>query len=156
MSTVYHRAHTPWSLPVIDGPDMWIESWWDPVVDRLGIAIRGDLTERFWLPVLGPTATWLMRHLDAHLDASPQGVRIEVTDAALAMGVASTPGTKGPFARALSRCAVFGLVQPVGDKVVVRRSMPPLPARYSHRLPATLRVAHRQWLSELSGERRTG
>jgi hypothetical protein len=156
MSTIYHRARTPWTLPVIDGPDVWIEPWCDPVVDRLDIPVRGDHTERFWLPVLGPTATWLMRHLDARLADSPEGALLEVTAAAQAIGVASTPGTKGPFARALSRCAVFGLVQPVGDKVVVRRCMPPLPARYTNRLPVAVRVAHRQWLSELSGGPRSG
>lgn len=156
MSTIYHRGQTPWTLPVIDGPDLWIESWWDPLVDHWGIPIRSDRTEAIWLPVLGPTATWLLRHLDARLEASPAGASIEVTAAAQAIGVASAPGTKGPFSRALSRCAVFGLVQPVGDKVVVRRNMPPLPARYTNRLPMAMRAAHRQWLNEVSGGHRNG
>jgi hypothetical protein len=156
MATIYHRPHHTWTLPIMDGPLLWIESWPDPVVDRVGVPVCSGETERFWLPVLGPTATWLMRHLDAHLEEHPAGLHLDVTEAAQAIGVATSPGTKGPFARALARCAVFGLVQSVGDGIVVRRTMPPLPARYTSRLPTRLRAAHRHWLNESSAGRRDG
>lgn len=154
MSVIYHRPRITWNLPVMNGPLLWVEPWPDPLIDRIGVPVRSGHTERFWLPVLGPTATWLLRHLDAALEESPEGLHLDVTAAAQALGVASSPGTKGPFAKALARCAVFGLVQSVGTGVVVRRTMPPLPARYASRLPVGLRAAHRHWLNESCDGRR--
>jgi hypothetical protein len=156
MAIVYHRPHTTDILPPGERDSVWIEPWPDPLVDRLGVPICGGHTERFWLPVLGPTATWLMRYLDAQLDEHPTGVDLHLATTAQALGVSTTTGSHGPVAKALNRCALFGLVQAVGDGVVVRRSMPPLPARYSNRLPVGLRAAHRQWINDLHASRRGG
>ena len=40
-----------------------IVAWTDPVIDRLGYDPRSIYVETFWLGILGPTCTWLMRRL---------------------------------------------------------------------------------------------
>jgi hypothetical protein len=154
MSLVFHRPRTSWNLPVINGPSVWTEPWPDPVVERIGAPVRSDYTERFWLPVLGPTATWLLRYVDQRLETESEGFELHTAEAALAIGVSSSDGTKGPFSRALNRCVVFGLAQPIGDTLAVRRCVPPVPHNLLKRCAPPLEAAHTRWLSERSGDRR--
>ena len=42
-----------------------VRPWIDPVVDDDGFDPRSRYVEVFWLGVLGPTATWLLRRLVA-------------------------------------------------------------------------------------------
>jgi hypothetical protein len=62
-----------------DDPDtcdmLHVVGWPDPVIDALGHDPRSWYVEQFWLSVLGPTSTWLMRRLAAGLDAAPGGLR---------------------------------------------------------------------------------
>ena len=52
--------------------------WDDPVVDRRGHDPRSVYVEQFWLSVLGPTATWLLRRLVAGFDNRPDGEHADV------------------------------------------------------------------------------
>jgi hypothetical protein len=156
MSLVFHRPRTSWNLPVINGPSVWTEPWPDPVVERIGAPVGSDYTERFWLPVLGPTATWLLRYVDRRLEAEPEGFELHTAEAALAIGVSSSDGTKGPFSRALNRCVVFGLAQPIGDTLAVRRCVPPVPNNLLKRFAPPLEAAHTRWVSERRGDPRAG
>ena len=52
--------------------------WDDPVVDRRGHDPRSAYVEQFWLSVLGPTATWLLRRLVAGFDHHPDGYELDV------------------------------------------------------------------------------
>ena len=44
-------------------PTLQVLPWSDPVIDQLGYDPRSRYVERFWLGILGPSATWLMRYL---------------------------------------------------------------------------------------------
>jgi len=50
-----------------------IRPWPDPVIDNLGLDPRSTYVETFWLGVLGPSTTWLLRRMAAGLEASPEG-----------------------------------------------------------------------------------
>ena len=52
-----------------------IRPWIDPVVDEHGHDPRSTYVEQFWLGVIGPTATWIMRRLAAGFDTEPSGLR---------------------------------------------------------------------------------
>ena len=54
------------SLP--DVRSIVVRPWLDPVVDDHGFDPRSRYVEEFWLGVLGPTATWLIRRLVAGLE----------------------------------------------------------------------------------------
>lgn len=129
-----------------------VVAWRDPMVDEHGHPADGEYVEWFWLPVLGPTATWLVRRLAVHAAHEPDGGLVDVADLAASLGVAWQPDCDGPFARALSRCVMFGACAPVADvaaTLAVRISMPQLPVRHLMRLPTTLREMHTEWLREI-------
>ena len=80
-----------------------IVPWKDSLVDHAGYAIDDPYIEMFWLPILGPTATWLIRRLAGGLQHDPEGYTVDMVDLARGIGVHYPPGRHNPFARALSR-----------------------------------------------------
>jgi hypothetical protein len=120
--------------------------WRDQVVDTLGVDPRSLYVERFWLPVIGPTCTWLLRHLAAGLERDEAGIWLDLDDTARTLGLAVRQGRHSPFARAMSRCVVFGLARWQGPQTLaVRLMLPPLSRRYVLRLPPRLQEAHDRW-----------
>lgn len=130
------------TLPVLPEPHLRIEPWRDAVVDRIGFPLRGPYVEEYWLGILGPTSTWLLRRLDAALASNDDGVTLDLATLAGSLGLNFEPGQSGPFGRAVQRCVIFGLAQPVGARLAVRRSAPPLSARQVSRLPLALQEGH--------------
>ena len=128
-----------------------VVAWNDPVVDTSGFPADHPYVEMFWLPVLGPTATWLLRRLAGGLVAAPQGYEIDTGDLARALGVSSAGGRSSPFGRAVHRCTMFGVAQHVSltplPVLAVRRVVPPVSRRHLERLPSSLTRVHRDWLS---------
>ena len=122
-----------------------VRPWDDPLVDRRGHDPRSVYVEQFWLSVLGPTATWLLRRLVAGFDHHPDGYELDVPSAARSLGLSVTKGWASPFAKALQRCVMFGVVQRLPDEWVVRRRVPLISQRHLLRLPVELQSAHQQW-----------
>jgi hypothetical protein len=117
----------------------------DPVVDRRGHDPRSAYVELFWLGVLGPTATWLLRRLVAGFDAQPDGYELDVPATARALGLSVTKGMASPFAKAVKRCIMFGVAHHVRDGWAVRRRVPAIPQRHLVRLPDELQARHGDW-----------
>ena len=122
-----------------------IRPWIDPVVDDDGHDPRSRYVETFWLGVLGPTATWLVRRLAAGLDRSPEGYELDLGATAQAMGLSFTEGRSSPFSRALQRCVMFGIAHPIPRGLAVRRRIPAVAHRHLRRLPDEVRAAHDDW-----------
>lgn len=120
----------------------------DPVLDTLGHPARGDYVEEFWLPVLGPTATWLVRLLVGDLERRPAGFVADLGDVADRLGVSWSASGPSTLSRALARCEMFGACSISGSPVVVgvRRMLAPLPRRHLARLPDTVQIRHAEWL----------
>jgi len=120
-----------------------IEAWIDPVIDELGHDPRSAYVETFWLPVLGPSTTWLLRHLSTRLDEAPQGIELDVEETARALGLGERLGPNAPFARTLKRCVDFNMAEWQAPlRLAVRRRLPPLARRHLRRLPESLQVRH--------------
>lgn len=126
-------------------PTILIRPWIDPVVDDDGFDPRSRYVELFWLGVLGPTATWLLRRLVAGLEQSPGGYELDLHATARALGLSYTAGRASPFSKALQRCVMFGLAHPVDSGLAVRRRVPPITVRHLQRMPEQLQVAHHEW-----------
>jgi hypothetical protein len=126
-----------------------IRPWVDPVVDEHGFDLRSDYVERFWLGIIGPTATWIMRRLASGFDEQPAGYALDLEQTASAMGLSITKGTNSPFGRAVHRCVMFGLAQPLSDGFAVRRRLPQVAQRHLRRLPADLQAAHDDWVRRI-------
>ncbi|HKA04489.1 MAG TPA: hypothetical protein VKD67_09170 [Acidimicrobiales bacterium] len=120
--------------------------WTDPVVDAVGHDPRSPYVEQFWLGILGPSTTWLLRRLAAAFDRWPDGFELDLSETAGALGLSATSGRHSPFARTLQRCVQFGLAQPQGRGMAVRRRLPPLSQRQLGRLPAGVQSSHADWV----------
>lgn len=119
--------------------------WRDPIVERVGFDACGDYVELFWLSTLGPTATWLLRRLAITVVNYPEGFAIDLAATASGLGLGWESGRANPFARAVQRLVMFGLAQPVGDRLAIRSMVPPLTMKQLARLPEHLQGAHAQW-----------
>ena len=128
-------------------PTIVVMPWHDPVVESVGYDARGPYVELFWLGILGPTSTWLLRRLVTGLDAYPDGYELDLAETATALGLSLTAGVHSPFGKALNRCIMFGMAHEVAGGIAVRRQIPPLPLRHLRRLPAHLQTAHIEWVT---------
>lgn len=123
-----------------------VVAWDDPVVDSSGFDVLGAYVELFWLPVLGPSATLLLRRLAAGLRAEPGGFDLELDVAARALGLGGVGGRRSPFRRAILRCTRYGVARHLADdRLAVRRWLTALPERHLQRLPEPLQAQHRRW-----------
>jgi hypothetical protein len=127
-----------------------VRPWVDALVDEDGFDPRSRYVEIFWLGVLGPTATWLLRRLVAGLERSPDGYELDLDATAQAMGLSFTSGRSSPFSKALQRCVMFGLAHPIDGGLAVRRRVPPVSFRHLRRMPDSLQRAHDAWMQPLA------
>jgi hypothetical protein len=120
--------------------------WPDDVIDRVGFDPRSAYVERFWLGVLGPSTTWLMRRLAAGFDDAPDGFQLPLGDTARSIGLGDRGGRHSPFLRSINRVVQFELATATGvDELTVRRRLPPLNRRQLVRLSDTLQAEHAAW-----------
>jgi hypothetical protein len=123
-----------------------IRPWPDPVIDEVGFDPRSAYVERYWLGILGPSATWLVRRLAAGLDAEPAGFALDLVETAGSLGLGNRGGRNAPFFRTIDRICQFGAAQRVGGEVLrVRRKLPPLTRGQLARLPEALQADHEEW-----------
>jgi len=123
-----------------------IVPWTDPVIDTLGHDPRSWYVEQFWLGIIGPTSTWLLRRIVAGFDSEPEGFDMQLDDVARGLGLGGGEGRHSPFQRALSRCVTFHMARRLGPGALgVRRRIPPLPLRHLSRLPPSLQTLHAEW-----------
>jgi hypothetical protein len=130
---------------LFDGAHATIRPWIDPLVDENGHDPRSTYAERYWLSVIGPTATLIMRRLADEFDRDPDGFVIDLAHTATTMGLSYGKGANSPFGKALQRCVMFGLAQPTPDGFVVRRRLPNVAQRHLSRLPDDVQRAHYEW-----------
>ncbi len=121
---------------------LFVEPWSDPVIDEIGHDPRSLYAERYWLPVLGPSTTWMLRRFASSLDDSPDGVELSVEELARGLGLGERLGPNAPFGRTLRRCVDFEMAEWRGRALAVRRRLPALARRHLKRLPESLQVEH--------------
>ena len=123
-----------------------IRPWPDPVIDELGQDPRSAYVETFWLGILGPSTTWLLRRLVARLEASPAGYELPLMETATCLGIGHKLGRHSPFVRSLSRLVHFDIAQLRGEReLAVRRKVAPLTRGQVTRLPDALQLEHKAW-----------
>lgn len=130
-----------------------VRPWEDAVIDELGHDPRSAYVERYWLNILGPSATWLLRRLAAGFDASPSGYDLDLAATAMELGLGNHSGKNSPFVRSLERVCRFGAADMADTTTMrVRRKLPPLTRVQIERLPESLRAEHQVWLERPSTE----
>lgn len=125
-----------------------VRPWDDPVLDRLGHDPRDTYCERFWLPLLGPSAVLLARQLADRLEDQPEGFALAADDASRSLGLGVPSGRRSAFHRTMSRLAQFRLVHFDADDILLaRRRLPGLSRSQVLKLPGPLKEAHDAWRS---------
>jgi hypothetical protein len=125
---------------------LYVRPWPDPVLDRHGHDPRDTYTERFWLPLLGPSAVLLARQLADRFDRHPDGFAVTAEEAARSLGLGAPAGRRSAFHRTIERLAQFHVVHLDGaDGLLARRRLPGLSRTQVGRLPATVQEAHEAW-----------
>lgn len=137
------------SLAELGAETLRIRPWEDEMLDRLGFDPRSPYVERFWLGVIGPSTTWLMRRLAAGFDSSPDGFEMPLGETARALGLGDKGGRNSAFFRTVNRMVQFELARSCGQgELEVLRKLPPLSRRHVARLSPSLQEAHAEWQSE--------
>jgi hypothetical protein len=113
----------------------------DPVVEAVGFAVHDVYVELLWLPVIGPSTTWLVRRLGWWVEACPDGVTVQLAELAGWLGIGSSVGPSSTVQRSLRRLVRFGLASWQGQ-LAVRTMLPPLSERHLSRLSPALQEAH--------------
>lgn len=136
------------SLVMFDSETVTIRPWCDEVIDRLGFDPRSPYVEKFWLGVIGPSVTWLMRRIAAGFDAAPGGFDLPLSETARALGLGDPGGRNSAFFRTLNRMVQFELARVSGPaELQVMRRLPPLSRRQTSRLSPALQEAHARWMA---------
>jgi len=137
-------------LPIVNwiSPTVTIMAWEDSRLVDLGHELRSEYVERFWLGVLGPATTLLLRRLARGFTERPDGYRIDLADTAQAMGLGRGIGHSSMIGRTLERACQFGACRIESPSVLeVRTLMPTLTARQLRRLPEPVQRGHATWLA---------
>lgn len=118
----------------------------DPMLVARGHHVRDVYVESFWLPVLGPSAVWLLRHASFHIERSGQYV-VEPEVLGKRLGLAGV-GRNSPLLRTLDRLVGFHAAVKDGDGAWrFRLHLGDLPRRHLARLDEELRSAHAAYLA---------
>ena len=141
--------HRPPPLDRTGEPTLRIVPWVDPVADPHGVHPCSRYVELYWLGIIGPSTTWLLRRLNYGLEVHGDGYDLHLPETARALGLGDKMGKNSPFRRALARLITFELARAQGQsELAVRSRIPPLPLRHLSRLPEALQRSHRRWAAE--------
>ena len=136
-------------LVTFESDSLAIRPWDDEVIDRMGFDPRSAYVERFWLGILGPSTTWLLRRLAAGFDAAPEGFDMPLGETARSLGLGDRGGRNSPFLRTVNRLIQFELARVTGcAELQVMRSIPPLTRRQAARLSPEIQEAHDRWQAD--------
>ena len=137
-------AHTR-SMPPLR---LQITGWTDQALETRDYPADSGYVEAFWLPVLGPSATFLFRRLNVLLEAFPEGMTTEMNDLGRELGLGTSDSRHAPLPRAISRLVRFGLARrSASGQLAVRRKAGPLSPHLVSTLPGFLQEAHRKVIS---------
>jgi hypothetical protein len=122
-------------------PEFRVVAWADPVVEAVGFSVHHAYVELIWLPVIGPSATWMLRRLGSWAEACPEGMTVRLGELGAWLGIASSVGASSTVQRSLRRLVRFGLGSWQGQ-LAIRTMVPPASERHLRRLSPSLREAH--------------
>jgi len=123
-----------------------ITAWNDPPLEGGGHHSLSVYVELFWLPTLGPSATWLLRRSAVFLLGSSEEFTLDFDWLASSLGLGGGQSRHAPLPRAIDRCVRFNLAKQLSDDhVAIRTELPPLPQSHVARLDPLTHELHRTW-----------
>lgn len=130
-------------------PVVEVVSWHESAFEIQGHDPRSAYVERFWLGLLGPSTTWLLRRFARGLDECPQGFRVDLVETGRALGLGESLSRNSATQRSVLRACQFGAAYRVStNRLAVRSHLPTLTRRQVARLPENLQRAHERWTTQ--------
>ena len=123
-----------------------VNAWPDPTLEHCGHDAASNYVETFWLPILGPTSTWLYRRLVAGLDhhgGEPHD--LDLVEMANWIGLGSSLSKNSATTRSVERLERFDIIRHIDHQLWVRPQLPQLSPRLIRRLPERLISWHDAW-----------
>lgn len=110
----------------------------DPVIEQRGYAVRDPYVEMFWLPILGPSAVFMLRRL---VLAGQHGATrtTSLEELGLQLGLVRPQVMR----HTLNRLERFHVATVHRNRIVVPSHLPPLTEHQVLQLCGSLRLAHR-------------
>ncbi|MGA8295941.1 MAG: hypothetical protein WB770_02740, partial [Acidimicrobiales bacterium] len=128
---------------IVGRPCIRLVEWVEPHLETRGVDPRSQYVECYWLPILGPSTTWLLRFFAWQLERAPGGADLVLADVARHVGLGDRIGRHAPFFRTVGRAVDFSMVHVMTPGVIAARlKLPLLSARHLARLPESLRLSH--------------
>jgi hypothetical protein len=128
-----------------------VTAWGDPLLDETGFDARGEYVDLFWLPVIGPSATALLRHLAMWLAIAPEFCTFEMDELGHSLGLGTSESKHAPLPRAIARLVRFGLARrSASGQLEVRQVVGPLSQHLVGRLSGELQEFHGKVLRGLA------
>lgn len=136
---------------------LFVAAWPDPSIDNYGFRPTSLYFTHCWLPVIGPTASWIYQLLNARLagveeldwPAQPEGFEVRLSTLLLSVGLVNVATGSHRFEQNLTRLVRFDLARRAGtqstwagSKMDVRRRVPWLNDRQLKKVPEHVMAAH--------------
>ena len=127
--------------------NLHVTIWDDDAVDPGDHFAQSVYVELFWLPVLGPSATFLYRRLGGCLESIPEGFSVGMDDLGRELGLGTSDTKNAPLQRAISRLVRFGVAwRHAPGELSVRPALATLSQHQVVGLPDVLQEAHRSFI----------
>lgn len=136
----------PSALTWLDGRDRIPTIVWADATVVDGFSPDDAYVETYWLPLLGPSATWALRRITGWLAKSAEsGLWLPLEPFARSLGLGSSSARNSAVRRTIGRLVDFHLarIDPDRDVLAVRTVIPRLSERSVDRLPGHLAAQHR-------------
>jgi hypothetical protein len=103
--------------------------------------VQHPYVEMLWLPVIGPSAAWMLRRLAGWASAFPDGTTVVLPELSESLGLGATSGAASSVQRTLRRLVMFRLAR-WSDVLEVRTTVPAVSERQLARMSSGLVHAH--------------
>lgn len=109
--------------------------------------VQHRYVELLWLPLIGPSSTWMLRRLGSWALAFPEGTPVVLPELSEALGLGWSSGAGSSIQRTMRRLIRFDLARWTGV-FGVRTSVSPVLDRHLARMSTALVCAHDRMLDE--------
>jgi hypothetical protein len=122
-------------------------------LDRGGLVFpaQHQYVEMLWLPVIGPSSTWLLRRLSGWALACPEGLTVVLPELSESLGLGWSSGPNSSLQRSMRRLMMFGLAC-WGDSFEVATQVPAVSERQLARMSPGLVRAHDRMIQQAGNQ----
>jgi len=129
--------------------EVMVRAW---EVDR-GVPLfpaQHQYVEMLWLPVIGPSTTWLLRRLSGWALACPDGLTVVLPELSESLGLGWASGPNSSLQRSMRRLIQFGLAR-WSDSLEVATTVPAVSERQLLKMSPGLVRAHDRLIQQEGG-----